>query len=154
MIIYRIASTNYIQDLTGTGAKLFGSRWNSVGIPMLYTGEHISLCLLEALVHVKHKQFLMQVSIIDIEVPAMDDMNEIKIAKLKKTWREDDTYTKFIGDEFVGSNNALLMKVPSAVVEEEHNFLINPLHADFKKIKIINNRIFKADKRLYSFEDK
>ncbi len=152
MIIYRIASTNFINDLSGTGAKMYGSRWNSAGIPMLYTGEHISLCVLEALVHVQHKKFLTGISLIDIELPAIPGMNEIEITKLKHAWREDDSYTKFIGDEFVRSNNSLIMKVPSAVVEEEHNFLINPLHSDFKKVKIVNSRIFKTDKRLYSFE--
>jgi RES domain-containing protein len=150
MIVYRICNSIYSNDLSGTGAKLFGGRWNSKGIPMLYVGENISLTVLEMLVHTQFKDFGMALSLIKIAIPDTIEIKEIKLTKLKKEWIEDYSYTKFIGNEFIKSANNLLLKVPSAVVNEEHNYLINPLHIDFKKIKINAIKTFETDKRLFS----
>jgi len=69
--------------------------------------------------------------------------------KLKKDWKDDLGYTQFMGDEFIKSASHLLLKVPSAVVEKENNFIINPGHADFKKVKIVSIKKFEFDKRLF-----
>ena len=53
MIVYRLANGEFTHDLSGKGAKLYGGRWNSFGLPAVYTTEHISLAVLEILVHVK-----------------------------------------------------------------------------------------------------
>lgn len=150
MIVYRICNTIYSDDISGTGAKLFGSRWNSKGNSMLYVTEHISLAVLEMLVHNEFKDFSIDLSLLDITVPETTDIKEIKLNKLKPGWIEDISYTKFIGDEFIQSEKSLIMKVPSAVINEEHNYLINPQHPDFKKIKISNTRTFETDKRLFT----
>jgi RES domain-containing protein len=150
MIVYRICNSLYNDDLLGTGAKLFGGRWNSRGLAMLYVAENISLTVLEMLVHNQFKDFAIELSLLKISVPDTAEVKEIKLNKLKKEWIEDYSYTKFIGNEFIKSTNHLLLKVPSAVVNEEHNFLINPLHPDFKKVKIIEVKPFSTDKRLFS----
>jgi RES domain-containing protein len=150
MIVYRICNSLYNDDLSGTGAKLFGGRWNSKGFAMLYVAENISLTVLEMLVHNQFKDFAIELSLLKISVPDTAEVKEVKLNKLKKEWIEDYSYTKFIGNEFIKSTNNLLLKVPSAVVNEEHNFLINPLHADFKKVKIIEVKPFSTDKRLFS----
>jgi RES domain-containing protein len=150
MIIFRICNSIYKDDLSGTGAKLFGGRWNSKGIPMLYATEHISLSVLEMLVHSQFQDFNIELSLLHINIPDTIFIKEIKLSKLKKEWIEDNSYTKYMGNEFIKSTSNLLLKVPSAVINEEHNFLINPLHNDFKKLKIIKTQIFKTDKRLFS----
>jgi len=62
---------------------------------------------------------------------------------------EDHEYSRFIGDSFLESKEQLLLKVPSVLVPEEHNYVINPLHADFKKIKVSKTLPFQPDKRFY-----
>jgi RES domain-containing protein len=150
MIVYRISNTVYSDDISGTGAKLNGARWNSVGMPMLYTTQHISLAVLEMLVNTNFKDYSIALDLLYIQLPTNPSTTEIKLNKIKDNWKEDASYTKFIGDEFIKQQQSLLLKVPSAVINEEFNFLANPLHADFKKIKIIKTKSFWPDQRLFS----
>ena len=150
MIVYRICNSLFSEDITGTGAKMFSSRWNSKGVSMLYVTEHISLAVLEMLVHNRLKEFSIPLSLLHISIPDIVETKELSIKKLKKDWIKDEAYTQFMGDEFIKSQQSPVLKVPSAVITEEHNFLINPLHPDFKKIKITNTQIFETDKRLFS----
>jgi RES domain-containing protein len=150
MIVHRICNSLYSDDLSGNGAKLFGGRWNSKGIPMLYVSEHISLAVLEMLVNNQFKDFSIELSLLRISIPDSIEIKEIKLSKLKPKWNEDFSYSKFMGNEFIKSMNNLILKVPSAVIGEEHNFLINPLHPDFKKIKIAEVKQFSTDERLFT----
>ncbi len=149
MIVYRLSSGEYRNDLSGTGAKLFGGRWNSTGLNALYTTEHISLAVLEILVHIKAYRQPLDYHLITIEVPSTANVITIEHAKLKRNWRDDITYGQFIGDEFLNANQSLVLKVPSVIVEQESNFLINPAHPDAGKLKIRSSKIFMFDKRLY-----
>lgn len=150
MIVYRISNPLYSNDMSGSGAKLHGARWNSVGVSMLYTAENISLAVLEMLVNTHFNDYNIALDLIYIQVPDGITTTEIKLVKLKDNWQDDVAYTRFIGDEFIKQNNAPLLKVPSAIIKEEHNFLVNPLHADLKKIKIQKSISFWPDKRLFS----
>lgn len=150
MIVYRISNPAYSDDLSGTGAKIFGARWNSKGIPMLYTTEHISLALLEMLVHTQLKDFTIPLELIYINLPDNSSIQELLLTKLKANWISDIEYSRFIGNEFVKSKKHLALKVPSAVIQEEYNYLINPVHPDVKKIKINEIKSFRPDKRLFS----
>ena len=150
MIVFRICGEAHSSDITGTGSKIYGGRWNSKGIPMLYVSEHISLSVLEMLVHNNFNDFSIPLSLLKILLPSESPINDIKISKLKTYWQDDISYTKFIGNEFIKSNTNLILKVPSAVVIEENNFLINPLHKDFKKVKITEVKTFRTDKRFFS----
>jgi len=150
MIVYRISNTQFNNDISGTGAKINGSRWNSKGIPMLYTAEHISLSVLEMLVNTNFKDYDIALDLMYIQLPEKSALTEIKLNKLKPNWKEDFSFTRFIGDEFIKQNQSLLLKVPSVIINEEYNYLANPLHPDFKKIKIINTKSFWPDKRLFS----
>jgi len=147
MIVYRISNEIYKQDISGNGAALHGSRWNSKNIKMLYTGEYISLSILESLVHlskfdIPQNQFLLTIQIPDIK------LEEIKYSKLPEGWQQHLNYTQWIGDQFIATDQTLGLKVPSAVVPQEHNILVNPMHKDFKKVKIVNSELLELDKRL------
>ena len=152
MIVYRISNAVYQNDLSGTGAKINGARWNSKGIPMLYTSSHISLTVLEMLVNTNFKDYSIALDLLFIKLPDDETTSEITLSKIKENWKDDISYTKFIGDEFIKQNHALLLKVPSAVINEEYNFLINPLHTNFKKVKIQKTKSFWPDKRLFAIE--
>lgn len=152
MIIYRISNSLHSDDISGTGAKIFGARWNTKGTPMLYTSGTISLALLELLVHSQFSRFSIELDLVTIQLPPSFKAAEISIKKVKESWEKDHDYTQFIGDEFIRNKQDLVLKVPSAIVQEENNFLVNPLHPDFKKVKIIETRSFKTDERLFSIK--
>lgn len=149
MIVYRLTNGDFIDDLSGSGAKLYGGRWNSAGIPAIYTTEHISLAILEVLVHLRKDIHPPNYHLVQIEIPSDENCTIIDRKKLKKTWKDDIAYGRFIGDEFLNSNQSLVLKVPSAIVEQENNYILNPLHSDSAKIKILSSAIFIFDKRLY-----
>jgi len=150
MIVYRIANPLYSSDISGNGARLNGARWNSKGIPMLYTAVYISLAALEMLVHSSFKDYSIALDLVYIHFPENETIKEINSSKLKQNWINDPEYTRFICDEFIKSKQQLILKVPSAVVNEETNYLINPLHQDFKKIKVEKIKSFHTDKRFFS----
>ena len=149
MIVYRISNTAFKDDLSGAGAKLMGARWNSKGIPVLYTAQYISLSVLEMLVNTNLKDYSIALDLMYIKLPDQQPFSVIESGNLKKNWKDDVDYTRFIGDEFFKQNESLLLKVPSCVIQEEYNFLANPLHKDFKKIKIIKTKTFWPDERLF-----
>lgn len=150
MIVYRISNTLYSKDISGNGAKKSGARWNSKGTAILYAAEYISLAVLEMLVNTHFKDYSIELDLLFIQLPDEGAISEIKIAKLKDGWKEDPSYTKFIGDEFCKQKKSLILKVPSSIINEENNFLINPLHPDFKKVKIVKTKSFWPDERLFS----
>lgn len=150
MIAYRICNSVYKDDISGTGSKITGGRWNSVGIPVLYLSEHVSLSVLEMLVNNQFIDFAVSLSLLTISLPEKIEIAQVRLGKLKDGWQEDFSYTRFMGNEFIKTANSLVLKVPSAVVSEEHNFLINPLHTDFKKVKILKMKSFRTDKRLFT----
>jgi len=149
MIIYRLAIETYKNDLSGTGSKLFGGRWNSVGLAVLYTTQNISLAVLEILVRTDMQTIPISYHLIKIDIPNAIEPQLISSDKLKKDWKNDIGYTQWMGDEFIKSGNSLLLKVPSAIIDEENNYVINPKHSDFKKVKIVKVNKFQFDKRLF-----
>jgi RES domain-containing protein len=148
MIVYRISNKQYKDDITGNGAAIYGARWNSVGIKALYTSHFISLSILESLCHLRHNYIPGSQYLLQIETPELDNLPVISLEKMKQNWYQEAQYTQWIGDQFFKNNESLMLKVPSAVVHQEHNFLINPLHKDFKKVEIVSTELLNLDKRL------
>lgn len=151
MIVYRITNETYKNDLSGNGAALYGSRWNSRGIYLLYTSQFISLSILESLVHLKKKEIPSTQYLLHIEFPDEQAITEISYKKIKKNWYQEIEYTQWIGDQFIQNKQSLALKVPSAIVPQENNFLLNPLHAGFRKVKIISSELLQLDKRLMEY---
>jgi RES domain-containing protein len=148
MTLYRFSNKKYGVDISGEGAKLNGGRWNNKGFPVVYTSSTISLSLLELLIHSSsyeeiQSNFLMQIHIPNNVITPLTDLT------LKPNWQGDIGYSRFIGNEFLKSKELFLLKVPSAIIPEESNILINPLHRDIKKIKIIKSSPFEFDSRLF-----
>lgn len=149
MIIYRLAIEQYSDDLSGTGSRLFGGRWNLVGVPVVYATENISLSALEILVRTGRNFIPPDYMLLKIDLPDNLTVSSITKNKLKKDWKEDLGYTRFIGSEFVKTNSALALKVPSAIIDDEFNFVLNPHHPEFKKVKIRSISPFRFDKRFF-----
>jgi RES domain-containing protein len=147
MILYRISNQIYSQDISGKGAALFGGRWNSKGNHALYLSSHISLAVLEILVNYNYEQ-LMHTAFDIVTFEIKNDKSVESIRNLESNWRYLAKYTKEIGDQFLMSKSKLMLKIPSAIIETEYNYLINPEHIEFKKIKILNVNPLKLDNRL------
>lgn len=147
MITYRLASENYALDLSGEGAALYGGRWNPVGLKTLYSAQHISLAILEILVRTVNGVHPLDYYLIILEMP---DNSIVKIdsSSLKNNWKVNIEYSQWIGEEFLKEKKSLVLQVPSAIVERENNFVINPFHKDFKKVRIIGYEPLMLDERL------
>lgn len=148
MILYRFAALRYSHDLSGEGAKLFGGRWNSKGIPVVYASLTVSLSLLEMLIHSSSYDEIKSNMLVSIEVPG-SAADKIAAPGLTKNWQSDIEYCRYIGDAWLLSKKSLLMKVPSVIIPDEYNMLINPAHPSFKKITIASVKKFHFDTRMF-----
>ncbi len=147
MIIYRLATSKYANDLSGEGASIFGGRWNPVGNKALYCSQNISLSILEILARANKTINPPDYQLIFIEFPD-NKITTIQLSQLKSGWKQHIEYTQWIGEEFLKDNKFLIMQVPSAIVEREYNYILNPLHTEYKRVKIINTEPLDLDKRL------
>ena len=151
MEIYRITQREFAEDLSGNGARLFGGRWNNEGFFALYTSSSRSLALLETLAHTPAKFLDVRVyQLVTLSVPDNLFNQKISVKHLSTGWDAPDTrpFTKKIGDTFLSNKKNLLLEVPSVIMPEEVNYLINPLHEDMKQVKIVNQRRIYFDKRI------
>lgn len=151
MILYRLVRKAYANDLSGTGARLYGGRWHSKGKATIYMGSSEALALLEVLVHLPSIIIPKDYYSIKIEVPD-SDMAQIKIKDLPSNWNDmtPPESLKKIGDDFLNKKEHLLLKVPSAIVPNENNYLLNLEHPLMKDVKIIKAEAFYFDKRLFN----
>jgi RES domain-containing protein len=135
--------------LDGEGARLFGSRWSSPGVRVAFTSETLSLATLEILVHFQSSSTLASYITFPVEFPdaVVQDFDH---TLLPRDWRSypPPMQTRNIGDGWVRSASSVVLKVPSAVIVHEHNFLINPSHPDFSKMVIGVPRPLDIDPRL------
>jgi RES domain-containing protein len=133
----------------GEGARLYGGRWNSPGTRMVYTASSVSLAVLEVLVYLDKASLLSSYSLISAR---FDDalVECLERSKLPDGWRAFPAPPELqeIGDEWVKSRGSSVLEVPSAVVERESNYLINPAHPDFASIGVGEPEPFTFDERL------
>ena len=151
MELYRITQEIYSDDLTGNGSMLFGGRWNSEGMHALYVASSRSLALLETLAHTPAKMLqLKSYILISIFVPDTTIQQVIDYNKLPGGWNAADIhpYTQKTGDSFLLENKKLLLLAPSVLMPEENICMLNPLHPDMKKVKIVQKRRIHFDKRI------
>lgn len=148
MKVYRISKCAYVRDISGKGAALNGGRWNSEGIYMLYTAESASLAMLESLVHFggRIRGAYCQLA---LDVPDHNIL-EIPEAELPANWRIHPAPEALgmIGNRFIKDGHFLTLKVPSVLIPREFNFLLNPGHPDFKKVRIEDIVPIEMDSRL------
>lgn len=149
MEVYRIAKTAHIRDLTGTGARLYGGRWNEKGTAIIYTSESRALATVEYLVHVSATLTPTDASIACLRIPDAIVPREASLSDLPPGWYLYPAPPGLakIGTEWVVSGASLLLRVPSAVVEGEYNILINPAHPAMKQVMVERVLPYRFDRR-------
>ena len=151
MIVYRLSRSRFKFDLSGIGAKMAGGRWNSIGIPVLYTAESRALAALEIAVHTPLNVVPDDYMMVTIFIPAKARIHEIQAKDLPPNWKSfpENRYTQTLGDKFFKEGVYLGLKVPSAVIQGDHNILLNPLHPEFNKLKVVSTERFEFDQQLF-----
>lgn len=147
---WRIVKAERRDDvLMGEGARIFGGRWNSPGIPVVYTAEHRSLAMLETLVHIPQSAAIG----VYLMFPVSFDeslVEEIELADLPQGWDSEppSSISQSVGNTWAQANRSLVLAVPSALVPEERNYLINPHHPKFSTVSIGDSATCRFDPRL------
>ncbi len=133
----------------GEGARRYGGRWNSPGVPLVYTASTKALAALELLVHLPSAQVLAAFVCLRIE---FDErlMHRLENPELPPLWRADPPplAARAIGDQWQRAGGSAILEVPSAIVPEECNYLLNPAHPHFQNIAIGEVEKFYFDPRL------
>jgi RES domain-containing protein len=149
VLLWRLCRKGH-QKLDGKGSRLYGGRWNSEGVSVVYTSSTLALAALEYLVHVDIEDAPHDLVAMTIDVP--DDAGEeiVTVDDLPGDWNRlpGHPVCAAIGDRWAAECQALLLRVPSVVVPEESNFLINPDHPRAGDVRVISTRPFTFDARL------
>lgn len=147
---WRIVKPCHVADaFSGEGARLYGGRWNSIGTSMAYAAESKALAALEILVHMDDSLLMNEY----LCIPVQFDMRLVRNfdwRTLPENWRETPISwpTQCIGDAWVAGTESVVLKVPSVLIPGEGNYLINPKHSGFGKLKIGAPEPFEFDPRL------
>jgi len=151
MIVFRLSKSAFSNDLSGKGAELSGGRWNSKGVAMIYTSHSRALCATEIAVHSGLGLLPRGYQLISIEIPDDIEMQAIEPGQLPVKWKSfpHSHSTQQLGNQFVSAKQFLVLKVPSAVIQGDFNYLINPHHPQIEKIKIVAIEDFNFDERLF-----
>jgi RES domain-containing protein len=152
MILYRLSKGKYHRDLSGKGAELYGGRWNSKGIALLYTSQSRALAFAEISMHIPLGIVPKDYFLIAIKIPDTADIRELTEADMPADWRSNphSNSTQKIGDEFAVGLKHLALRVPSAIVPGDSNYLINPSHAMINEVTISEVEPFEFDSRFAS----
>lgn len=162
MLLYRITTEEYATDLSGTGAFLYGGRWNSKGVRLLYTAESSALAMLEALAHLtmlrqprSYVKLTIDISRLIKKWQTTADAvwyKAVTAAELGKNWQLNTqlALTRQVGDSFVKEGSFPALKVPSALEPDSYNYLLNPGHPFFAAIQGIKTTPVSFDQRLLS----
>lgn len=151
--VHRILRKRYARHpFDGEGAYRYGGRWSSPGVRLAYASEHYSLAMIEYFVHLDRDDPPPDLVVATADVP--DDVSRTKIghAGLPRTWRETPAPAELaaIGDRFAHGKRDAILIVPSALAPDESNWLLNPDHPDFKRIRFPPPEPFAYDARFFA----
>ncbi len=151
MKLFRLCSIRHqATAFSGIGASLASGRWNYRGEPVVYLGGTLALTALECLVHFSNQTLPDDYICLTVIVPKSIKIKIINPAKLTKEWWLEDApaRTQVLGSEWLQSKTSALLKIPSAIIPTEFNYLLNPQHKDFPKLRFSSSVKFRFDPRL------
>lgn len=149
---WRIAKSKYslAEAFSGTGAEIAGGCWNKIGTPVIYLAQNTSLAILELLVHLDHNAQLERYVLYKVTFPD-NFISEIPLKKLPAYWNESPPHMEIqqLGTHWANELTSPVLKVPSAIVPTESNYILNPEHPKINKIKIAGPQPIEIDSRLH-----
>jgi RES domain-containing protein len=149
VIAWRLCRRPYAA-FDGEGARLYGGRWTPPGLPVVYTAASAALAMAEYLVHLEPREAPRDLVLVAADVPASLTMASVKAGDLPSRWRRYPAPEALarIGARWAEEGKAAILCIPSAVVPQELNYLLNPRHPDFRKISLRRPEPFSFDPRL------
>ncbi len=150
MEVYRIAKDNH-PEIDGLGGLLYPGRWHEKGIRVVYASQHRSLAAFETLVHISQTRLLVNNFVLmTLQVPDDALVLDVPSSVLEKGW---DSYAHLpslqqYGTWFLKEKKYLMLKVPSAIIKQEFNYIINPVHGQFSACKVTEVIPFRFDERI------
>ena len=149
MQVYRIGRTKFVGDITGEGARLHGGRWNRKLVPCIYSSESRALALLEYTANVNIEDIPRALSMTTFEIPD-DQIFQLHASELPGDWMVSPapSSTRDLGSSLLVTAKCMAIKLPSAIIPDEFNYLINPVHINKSYIRIVEAKDFIYDVRL------
>jgi RES domain-containing protein len=150
MLVWRLSTLeDRSRAFDGEGARLFPGRWNHEGVAVVYTSAHLSLAALELLVHLDQRHLQRPLFAFSVELPE-ESLETVTQARLPAGWAASapSDATKTLGSEWAQGKRSLALAVPSAVVPQELNVLLNPAHPRFGELTMSGPQAFSFDPRL------
>ncbi len=150
MRVWRICRQPYLA-FSGEGARRFGGRWNSRGVPMVYTSTSLALAAIELFVHLEPGQAPEDLVRISVALPEEEPARTLESADLPPDWWTDAAIaaTRSLGDAWIRERSSLALLVPSAPIHDEWNVLLNPLHPRMAELRIDPPQPFVFDARMF-----
>lgn len=151
MEVYRLTRRKFAgkNPFDGEGSFLFGGRWSSIGTRLCYAATHRSLAILEYRAHIELALMPDDLVIATLEIP--DDVSIPPTPALPESWKEYPAPASLrkTGDRFIAEARGAMMLIPSVLVPQENNVMLNPLHADAARM-VRQRRLvpFHYDRRL------
>ena len=151
--VYRILRKHYAKaPFDGEGAYRYGGRWSSPGVRLAYASEHLSLAMIEYFVHLGRDDLPPDLVVAAADVPADVSRAYVAAGRLPATWRQTPAPSELatIGDRFARRRRDAILVVPSALAPDEFNWLLNPGHPDFRRVRIHPPEPFSYDARFFA----
>lgn len=149
MHVWRLVKPRYAPSVfDGEGARLYGARWNSVGVRVAYASGDAALAVLEVFVHLADTTALPSYSLVSASIPDRL-IKDLDLSLLPKSWEASPVppAVQAIGDDWIRSGSSLALRVPSVLVPSGTNLLINPEHRDFTQLKLESIEPYRFDSR-------
>jgi len=137
--------------LSGDGGLHAGGCWHRQGVRVVYCASTLSLAALELLVHLGRSHVGIRFVVFRIDIPDGARVEELHRGELPRNWRSEPPIeaTRRLGMEWLRACESAVLRVPSAVIPAEYNYLLNPLHGDFKRLRRGRGEPFAFDPRLW-----
>ena len=147
MIVFRIVHKMYSDSLFASGMR---GRWNSAGNRVIYAADSVPLAFLENMVRRQGVGFNQDFRIMLINIAEPFSMQQVDISALNEGWRDANDYAQcqLLGDAWYNAESALVLKVPSAVVPESSNYVINTRHAEYSQVSLAGVTNLAPDPRI------
>jgi RES domain-containing protein len=146
VFLWRISNHD---TLDGRGGFLASARWHTRGRPIVYLATTPAGALVEALVHLELKANQLPKSYRLLKAEAPDDLPKMHFSAITEDWRQNETASRTLGDEWLSRTQTALLEVPSAILPETMNMLFNPLHPDAARVSVQWHEAYPFDKRLF-----